>query len=254
MDAVAEFSCCNAMSADIHDNAPDLDPNELPAALPAGGVTDSGGSNSGFIGDLAHELHTPLNAIMGFSEFLLDEKPGPLNPLQKEYLGDVLNSGRELLQLVNDVVELSKLEAGQIQLAPEIFDVSEAFSQVLTAASEPALHEHICLRAHLESDLGKVELDRNRTLQIFNNLLGHALKFARERGEIEVTARLEQTGEPNCAAGLCVLIAYSGSGLRKADFHMALTRKLVEMQGGVLTVDVDGNRRSVMRVVLPLHS
>ena len=79
---------------------------------------------------MSHELRTPLNAIIGFSELLVDEKPGQLNPRQKEYLGDVLNSGRHLLQLINDVLDLSKVEAGKMELSPETFCIKKAIEEV----------------------------------------------------------------------------------------------------------------------------
>src|SRR6185312_14254378 len=85
---------------------------------------------SEFLANMSHELRTPLNGIIGFTEFLIDEKPGPLKPEQKEYLGDVLSSARHLLQLINDVLDLAKVEAGKMELHPETFPVHEAVEEV----------------------------------------------------------------------------------------------------------------------------
>src|ERR1700760_4713820 len=92
--------------------------------------------NSVFLANLAHELRNPLNGILGFTEFLLEEKPGPLNPRQKEYLGDVLSSGQVLLQLINDVADLAKIEAGTLPLRVETFSLRAAMGE---AVEESAL-------------------------------------------------------------------------------------------------------------------
>src|SRR5947208_6609994 len=85
---------------------------------------------SEFLTNMSHELRTPLNGIIGFSEFLIDEKPGALNTKQKEYLGDILNSGRHLLHLINDVLDLSKVEAGKMELYPEAFAPAKVIEEV----------------------------------------------------------------------------------------------------------------------------
>src|SRR5258707_7225879 len=93
-----------------------------------------------FLANMSHELRTPLNGIIGFSEFLVDEKPGPLNHKQKEYLGDVLNSARHLLQLINDVLDLAKVEAGKMELHTEVFPVGRAVEEV-TAVIKGIAHK-----------------------------------------------------------------------------------------------------------------
>ena len=117
---------------------------------------------SEFLANMSHELRTPLNGIIGFSEFLIDEKPGPLQPKQKEYMGDVLNSARHLLQLINDVLDLAKVEAGKMELHPEIFAVHKAVEEVAAVIKGIANKKRIAVGIEIGADLDAVTLDQHK--------------------------------------------------------------------------------------------
>src|SRR4051794_6891877 len=112
-----------------------------------------------FLASMSHELRTPLNGIIGFAEFLSDGKPGPLNDKQKEYLGDILNSARHLLHLINDMLDLVKVQAGKLDLSPEIFDVRAAIAEVCAVVHPIAVQKNIDVRVDVASGLDAVTLD-----------------------------------------------------------------------------------------------
>jgi signal transduction histidine kinase len=221
-----------------------------------------------FLANMSHELRTPLNGILGFTEFLLDEKPGPLNAKQKEYLGDVLSSGQHLLQLINDVLDLSKLETGRIQLQVETFSLSAAVTEALGVVSDKAAQKRIALRAQIEPGLESLTLDRSRLMQVLYNLLSNAVKFT-DSGEVCVRAGLE------AGRWLCLSVSDTGIGIDRSDFDklflgfqrldagasrrsggtglgLALTRKIIEFQGGTISVDSQKGRGSTFTVSLPV--
>ena len=115
---------------------------------------------SAFLANMSHELRAPLNGIIGFTEFLHDEKPGPLQPKQKEYPADILNSARHLLQLINDVLDLSKVEAGKMELNPQPFQLSQAIAEVLAVIKAIAVKKRIAIREEHAPGLSAVVLDR----------------------------------------------------------------------------------------------
>src|SRR5277367_999794 len=115
---------------------------------------------------MSHELRTPLNGIIGFAEFLVDGKPGPLNPKQKEYLEDILNSGRHLLQLINDVLDLAKVEAGRTVFSPEKFQLRKAIGEVCAVAKPLALKKQIEIGLFVAPELNGVMLDQVKFKQV----------------------------------------------------------------------------------------
>ncbi len=141
---------------------------------------------SEFLANMSHELRTPLNGIIGFSEFLIDQKPGQLNPKQQEYLGDILNSSKHLLQLINDVLDLAKVEAGRMELNPEMFPLGKAIEEVCAVAKAIAQKKHIILRTQVASGLDAVTLDQQKFKQIIYNLLSNAVKFTDDGGQVEI--------------------------------------------------------------------
>jgi signal transduction histidine kinase len=224
---------------------------------------------SELLANMAHELRTPLNGILGFTEFLLDEKPGPLNPRQRECLDDVLTSGRHLLQVINDVLDLSKAAAGKLQLRSETFSLPLAVAEALAVVSPAAAAKRIALRRHIEPELDKVTGDRSKLLQVLYNLLSNAVRFT-DSGEVYVHAALETGGR------LRLQVIDSGRGINPEDFDklfvefqqleagagqhaggtglgLALTKKLVEMQGGAISVDSHKGRGSTFTVSLPIE-
>jgi protein-histidine pros-kinase len=224
---------------------------------------------SEFLANMSHELRTPLNGIIGFSEFLVDGKAGPLNAQQIEFLGDVLTSGRHLLRLINDVLDLSKIEAGRMTLMLEAFPIAPAIDEVCSIVAGAAHGKHIRLVRELAAHPAEATLDRHRFMQILFNLLSNAFKFTGDGGEVIV--RLDYTGEL-----LRLQVEDSGIGISAEDLPqlfvefqqlesgasrshegtglgLALTRRLVELHGGSVQVESTPGRGSTFTVLLPLN-
>ncbi|HEV7428021.1 MAG TPA: PAS domain S-box protein [Thermoanaerobaculia bacterium] len=222
-----------------------------------------------FLASMSHELRTPLNGIIGFAEFLSDGKPGPINDKQKEYLGDVLNSGRHLLHLINDMLDLVKIQAGRVDLAPEVFSLSEAIAEVCTGVHPLAASKGIEVVVTIAEGLDAVTLDKQRFKQILFNLLSNALKFTDDNGHV----RIDVT--PAGGDRFRLVVADDGIGIRAEDIGrlftefeqletgtarrfggtglgLALTRKLVEIHGGEIAVESEFGKGSRFGVVLPL--
>jgi signal transduction histidine kinase len=222
-----------------------------------------------FVANMSHELRTPLNGIIGFAEFMVDGKPGPLNPKQREYLGDILNSGRHLLQLINDVLDLAKVEAGRTEFYPERFSVPDAIAEVCAVVKPMGQRKRIQVSVEVEASLNSVLLDQQKFKQVLYNLLSNAIKFAYADGQVSVVAK------PDGCGRFEVSVKDTGIGIKPEDlrrlFHefeqlesdasrryegtglgLALTKKLVELQGGSITVDSEVGVGSTFTVVLPL--
>jgi len=224
---------------------------------------------SEFLANMSHELRTPLNGIIGFSEFLIDEKPGSLNAKQKEYLGDILNSGRHLLQLINDVLDLSKVEAGRMELYPEVFPPAKAIEEVCAIIAPLANKKAICLRRQIATTLTSITLDRQKFVQVLYNLLSNAVKFTDPGGSVQITADCDDS------ARLLLRVRDTGIGISPADFPklftefqqldtsatrrfggtglgLALTKKIVEFQHGSISVESAVGQGSTFTVTWPL--
>ena len=224
---------------------------------------------SEFLANMSHELRTPLNGIIGFSEFLVDGKPGPLNPKQKEYLGDILNSGRHLLQLINDVLDLAKVEAGKMELNPESFTLTQAIEEVCAVAKPMVLKKHMQISVKIAPELGSVTLDQQKFKQVLYNLVSNAIKFTDDGGGVEISA------EPLGMRRFKLSVKDNGIGIKPEDIQrlfrefeqlesgasrryegtglgLALTRKIVVLQGGVINVESEVGKGSTFSVVLPL--
>ena len=208
---------------------------------------------SEFLANMSHEFRTPLNGIIGFSEFLIDGRPGPLNAKQKEYLGDVLNSGRHLLQLINDVLDLSKVEAGKMALSSDTFAIEVAIDEVCSALFPMVQQKHISIRREVAANASSVTLDRGKFMQVVYNLLSNGVKFSDNGAEVRIL--VDRDGDH----GLRLRVCDTGIGIRPGDFPrlfiefqqlesgasrrfggtglgLALTKKLIEFQGGRIDV------------------
>src|SRR5207302_1275600 len=142
----------------------------------------------GFLANMSHELRTPLNAIIGFSEVLTDRLFGELNDKQAEYLKDIYASGTHLLSLINDILDLSKIEAGRMELELTDFDLPTALDNALTLVRERAGRRSIALQSAVDPRLGQVRADERKVRQVVLNLLSNAIKFTPEGGRIDVGA------------------------------------------------------------------
>ena len=207
---------------------------------------------SDFLASMSHELRTPLNAVIGFSEVLLERMFGDLNERQDEYLRDILNSGEHLLALLNDILDLSKVEAGRMELDVSTFSVPLAIDNALTLIKERAGRHGIELESAIDPAVGDINADERKMKQILLNLLSNAVKFTPDRGKISVTAKAIENGVE-------VSVADTGIGIAPADcaavfeefrqvgqqsdakaegtgLGLALARKFVELHGGRIRV------------------
>jgi PAS domain S-box-containing protein len=222
-----------------------------------------------FLANMSHELRTPLNGIIGFAEFLSDGKPGPLNERQAEYLQDILNSGRHLLQLINDVLDLAKVEAGRMELSPETFSLAKAIDEVNAVAKPLAHKKGIHVEVDVSPGLEAVHLDQQKTKQVLYNLLSNALKFSDDGGQVVIRAHRDDEDRFKIA------VQDAGIGIRAEDLNrlftefeqletgtarrfegtglgLALTQKIVEIQGGSIEVDSEFGSGSTFTVTLPM--
>lgn len=223
---------------------------------------------SEFLANMSHELRTPLNGIIGFSELLFDGKVGPVNEKQREYLGDILSSGEHLLQLINDVLDLSKVEAGRMDLYPQAFDTAKAIGDIRAVVSPISKKKDIQVLVEVHPEATTTMLDLQKFKQVLFNLLSNAVKFTDEGGTVTVTADRDGQGR------LCLAVRDTGIGIEEADLQrvfqeftqidsgsarryegtglgLALTRKLIEFQGGSIAVVSRPGAGSTFTVVLP---
>jgi two-component system, sensor histidine kinase and response regulator len=226
-------------------------------------------TKSEFLSHMSHELRTPLNGIIGFAEFLVDGKPGTLNSKQKEYLEDILNSGRHLLHLINDILDLAKVEAGKMELSLERFALREALEEVCAGIMPTAKKKGIQIEADVAPELGEVTLDQQKFKQILFNLCSNAVKFTDEGGKVEIRAVTHDSHS------FKLVVKDTGIGIKSEDLQklfkefeqlksgtarlqegtglgLALTRQIVELQGGKIGVESEFGKGSSFTVVLPL--
>lgn len=165
---------------------------------------------SEFLASMSHELRTPLNAVIGFSEVLLERMFGDLNDRQDEYLRDILGSGRHLLQLLNDILDLSKVEAGRMELEPSVFSLRTALEYGVSMVRERAARHGIRLSVDVDEQLHEIETDELRLKQVLVNLLSNAVKFTPDGGSVTIVAR-EREHE------VAITVTDTGVGIADAD-------------------------------------
>jgi len=151
-------------------------------------LEDASRMKSAFLANMSHELRTPLNAIIGFSEMLRDGLVGEMSDQQREFIGDIFDSGTHLLSLINDVLDLSKVEAGKMVLDLEPVLASSLFANSLSIIKEKAAARHIHLELDVPADLGAIQADARMVKQIVYNLLSNAVKFVAEGGRVTLRA------------------------------------------------------------------
>lgn len=147
-------------------------------------------AKSDFLANMSHELRTPLNSILGFSEILVDELYGKLNEKQQEYAKDIYSSGKHLLNLINDILDLSKVESGKLELELGGFPLSDVLNASMTMLKEKAMKHGIKMRLEIDPDADiEIEADQRKLKQIMFNLLSNAVKFTQDGGAVRVSAR-----------------------------------------------------------------
>jgi signal transduction histidine kinase len=206
---------------------------------------------SEFLANMSHELRTPLNAIIGFSEVLYERMFGDINDKQAEYLADILESGRHLLSLINDILDLSKIEAGRMELDPTEFNLPAAIDNTLTLVRERAHRRAIELDRTIDDGVGNVCADERKVKQVILNLLSNALKFTPEGGRVAVHARaydgwaevsVSDTGvgiAPEDQQTVFDEFRQVGSAAKKVEgtgLGLAISRKFIELHGGRIWV------------------
>ena len=222
---------------------------------------------SEFLANMSHELRTPLNAIIGFSEVLLEGIFGDINEKQREYLADVLGSGQHLLSLINDILDLSKIEAGRMDLDLSTFAMRDALESGLTIVRDRAARHGIALSAVVASDVPGIEADERKVKQILYNLLSNAVKFTPDGGRVEVNVRAEN-------GDIRVEVRDTGIGVAANDqerifeefrqagrersregtgLGLTLTKRFVELHGGRIWVESTPGKGSTFAFTLPLR-
>ena len=224
---------------------------------------------SEFLANMSHELRTPLNAIIGFSQVLRDEMVGPVNEKQAEYLDDISSSGSHLLSLINDVLDLSKVEAGQIELEMHPFSLREALERGVVMVRERATEDGVRVAFDADPEVDVVDGDERRIKQVIFNLLSNAVKFTPSGGEIDVSAT-RVNGEVR------VSVADTGPGIAPEDrerifeefqqsetgvghregtgLGLALSKRFVELHGGRIWLESELGHGSTFTFALPSRS
>jgi len=221
---------------------------------------------SEFLANMSHELRTPLNAVIGFSEVLTQGIFGEINAKQREYLEDILSSGKHLLSLINDILDLSKIEAGRMELERTAFSMKAALDSGLTIVRERAARHSIALAASVPADLPLVEADERKVKQILYNLLSNAVKFTPDGGRVDVRVHVE-------GADLQVDVQDTGIGIAPDDrarvfeefrqvgrersregtgLGLTLTKRFVELHGGRIWFESTPGKGSTFSFTLPI--
>ena len=225
-------------------------------------------TKSEFLANMSHELRTPLNGVIGFAELMHDGKVGPVSADHKEYLADILTSSRHLLQLINDILDLAKVESGKMEFRPEPIEIAGLVGEVCDILRALAAQKRIEVRVDVDRGLGIVVSDPAKLKQVLYNYLSNALKFTSEEGRVTIRVR----GESD--TGFLIEVEDTGTGIRSEDIGrlfeefqqldsrtgkkhagtglgLALTKRIVEAQGGRVGVRSTPGQGSVFFAVLP---
>jgi len=224
---------------------------------------------SEFLANMSHELRTPLNAIIGFSQVLREEMFGKVNEKQAEYLDDILSSGNHLLSLINDVLDLSKVEAGQVELEIEPFSLRDALERGVVMVRERATQDGVQVELAADPEVDVVEGDERRIKQVIFNLLSNAVKFTPAGGAVDVSSSrvngevrisVADTGSgiaPEDHQRIFEEFQQTGAGLEQGEgtgLGLALSKRLVELHGGRIWLESELGKGSTFVFTLPAGS
>jgi PAS domain S-box-containing protein len=225
-------------------------------------------AKSEFLANMSHELRTPLNSIIGFSDVILDGMAGSITEKQKEYLNDILESGKDLLNLINDILDLSKIEARKMEIEVREFSLRNLLDRILALFMESALKHNITLRQDIPQNIGYVAADEKKIKQVLFNLLSNAIKFTQDGGTVGITAcRTDKE--------IQITVWDTGIGIAKEDIRklfqpfqqlesiftkkaqgtglgLNLSKKLVELQGGRIWVESELGKGSKFSFTIPI--
>ncbi len=258
----------DAMAARLKDAQADLERAYLQEKAFSAQLAEASRLKSEFLANMSHELRTPMNAIIGFSEILLDDSFADVpREQQKDFLNNILSSARHLMQLINDMLDLSKIEAGQMELHPEEFAIIDALADVEATMRPMASRKSITVTLTVDRGLGPVVADIRRFKQVLLNLLSNAIKFTPDEGRVALLAR-GRNGEVEVSVtdtGIGIALEdqerifsefqqvdgsvsrqYEGTGL-----GLALTKRFVEMHGGRLWVESALGKGSTFAFTMP---
>jgi len=228
-------------------------------------------AKSEFLANMSHELRTPLNSILGFSQLLKQKMFGELNEKQEHHVDNILTSGNFLLNLVNDILDLSKVEAGKMELVIEKIHVPQVMNESLILIKEKAIKHNVKLKLDLDPKLDYIEADKLRIKQVLFNLLGNAVKFSKPEGET-VTVTTKKEGDI-----AKISVSDTGIGIREEDMRklfntfeqldsgitkkyggtglgLAISKKLVEMHGGTIMAESKFGIGSTFSFLLPIKA
>lgn len=226
---------------------------------------------SEFIASMGHELRTPLNSIIGFSELLHREAAGALNEKQRRYVDNTITSGKFLLNLINEILDLSKIEAGKIDLVIEKISVPDTIEETITLMKEKATKHNIAIKKEFDSQLGFIDADKLRFKQILFNLLSNAIKFSKEEGgTLTIKAKnvggMAQISVSDTGIGIRhenmkklfqkfeqlepgISSKYGGTGL-----GLSISKQLVEQHGGKIWAESKYGEGSIFTISLPISA
>jgi signal transduction histidine kinase len=226
-------------------------------------------AKSEFLANMSHELRTPLNSVIGFGEVLLTERFGKLTEKQARYVANILTGGKDLLSLINDILDLSKIEAGKIELALSEFSFPKLIEGIKTILKELAFRKQITIESYIAPEVAVIKADERKIKQIMYNLLSNAIKFTPDGGKVEVRTDIKDKG-------LRVSVADTGIGIKQEDIGklfepfeqiknektqeyegsglgLALTKNLVQLHGGKIWIESEFGNGSTFTFTIPLR-
>ncbi len=227
-------------------------------------------AKSDFLAAMSHELRTPLNSIIGFSDLLRQQIPGELNQKQEKYVDNVLTSGKHLLNIINDILDLSKIEAGKMELSMEKISLQALINESIVLIKETASRHYVTVKEELDPEIDIIECDKLRVKQVLFNLFSNAVKFSKSEGGT-ITIRTKKEGDM-----AVISVSDTGIGIKEEDIGnlfkkfeqldsgssrkysgtglgLAISKKLVELHGGSIRVESRYGEGTTFAFLLPIE-